>query len=180
MQNIWRNNHCLSEIRISKKHRKSRPFSWGLLMWQRKNNTHSSSSPLLNNPLFTTKILELINSPHCLNVQELQLNCKNLNESVFISLARTKNFPKLIRIIPTNIENCYSSLGYLARAKYFDTHFDLESSTLLKDKNIYQSNKFINNLISSIYMRNVKELHFDNMNDHMPALKEFFQLAKHC
>lgn len=115
-----------------------------------------------------------------MKVKELYLNCRNLNESVFISLAQTKNYPCLQKIKPTNFKNCRNSLGYLARAKYFDLSFDLELSTLLSSEDIYKSNKFINNLISSIYMSTVRELNLNNMNDHMLALKEFFQLAKYC
>lgn len=49
-------------------------------------------------------MLEIINSSDCLNIKVLTLNCKYLNESIFITLAKTKNLPRLKCVRAINYE----------------------------------------------------------------------------
>ncbi|EWS75170.1 transmembrane protein, putative (macronuclear) [Tetrahymena thermophila SB210] len=145
-----------------------------------------SQSPYLQN--FTTlditkiectssSLIKIFKSQKAINIKEIYLNTTNISEDAFVSLANSKNLPKLQKIsIKDDDKILVKSYHYFLRAQYLSMNLKIEN--LMKKPEVVDTSQFIQAMINSFYMNNIKFIEINNCNLFMNQIKSLFKLSR--
>ncbi|KAL4454019.1 hypothetical protein ABPG74_003902 [Tetrahymena malaccensis] len=125
----------------------------------------------------SASLIKIFKSPKAINIKEIYLNTTNISEDAFISLANSKNLPKLQKIhIKEDDKILVKSYHYFLRAQYLSMNLKIEN--LMKKPEVVDTSQFIQAMINSFYMNNIKFIEINNCNLFMNQIKSLFKLSR--
>ncbi|KAL4497892.1 hypothetical protein ABPG72_000647 [Tetrahymena utriculariae] len=125
----------------------------------------------------STSLIKIFKSPKAINIKEIFINTVNISEDAFVSLANSKNLPKLQKIsIKEDDKILVKSYHYFLRAQYLSMNLKIEN--FMKKSDAVDTSQFIQAMINSFYMNNIKTIEINNCNQFMNQIKSLFKLSR--